>query len=427
MLISHVDIDPDGDTWVILPHLTSPSSWSEEAPPDEDAPLSSEDGDVPPAGADENPTPANEDEQIPEDAIPPEDVPEEEMPVEETPEECPFPEEPEDPSFVEFHFKVSMKHLTLASRRAKAMFAGNYIESQPQDDGLHHWKFEPLFDPAAFKIVMDAIHGHTQKLPKTVTIKTLAAIATVVDDLECQHALCFFVGIWIDHLGPSIPSNVCDDLGHWILVSFVFNNPGLFKSTTRVAIVEGKAAFPSSGLPIRPKIIETIDTKRESLLELLISRPHALLQRISNDTHCDYECISNVVGTLVHEMMSSRIFLPRPCQPFTGLSVSTVAGMIRNFELPGLYHSDAPGGGYYMSVPSGTWLVYRGGSVAHDEKPPLPDCGGVLIPARRKAKKAKKPELGSVKRHVCDLQTLVEEDMEGIKTHVKGLKLSDFV
>ncbi|PHH53314.1 hypothetical protein CFIMG_002050RA [Ceratocystis fimbriata CBS 114723] len=55
----------------------------------------------------------------------------------------------------EIHYLVSKKHLALASRRAQKMFAGDYKEAVPNNtDGLHHWKFDPIFDPTAFEILM---------------------------------------------------------------------------------------------------------------------------------------------------------------------------------------------------------------------------------------------------------------------------------
>ncbi|KAL1898084.1 hypothetical protein Cpir12675_002032 [Ceratocystis pirilliformis] len=59
----------------------------------------------------------------------------------------------------EVHFLVSKKHLTLASRRAENMFAGDFKEAIPNDtDGLCHWKFDPIFNTKAFEIVINTIH-----------------------------------------------------------------------------------------------------------------------------------------------------------------------------------------------------------------------------------------------------------------------------
>ncbi|KAK7415737.1 hypothetical protein QQX98_005650 [Neonectria punicea] len=321
MQVWYAEIDPDGDTLIILPHPPNAGSLDEgnDAPAAFDAPAAYY------APAEEEPLAENE--------PPAEDIP----PAEENPapddvpclvkDEHPLPiEATEEYSNCETHFKVSMKHLTLASRRARAMFTGNYIESQQQADGLRHWKFEPLFDPAAFKIVMDAIHGHTQKLPKTVSM-------------------------------------------------------------------------------------EMIGAEREGLLEVLTTQLHSLIQNISDNVTCEIECRSNIVGTLVHEMMSSNIFLPRPCRPFEGLSLSTITGMIWNFQLPGLYYISSS----RDSIPSGSWIVYR-------EKP-------AHSTAKSPAKKKKKVDslyYGAI-RHKCDLQDLVDSEITNLQTEVEGLKLSMFV
>lgn len=157
----------------------------------------------------------------------------------------------------EIKFKVSMKHLTVASSRAKAMFSGNFIESRPHSDGFRHWKFEPIFDSYAFEIVLHAIHGNTQKLPQSVSLEQLANIAAIVDDLTCQRAMLFFAKAWIDRLGlkMSPPQAVCDDFYRLILVSFVFGEAATFESATRTAIQYATAPLSTSQFPVHPSII----------------------------------------------------------------------------------------------------------------------------------------------------------------------------
>lgn len=147
-----------------------------------------------------------------------------------------------------------MKHLILASPRAKKMFGGNYIEAQPDEFGLRRWKFEPVFDPDAFEVVMNAIHGHTHKLPRAVSVEMLVAISAIVDDLDCAQSLWFFAKTWISQFSPNYYNGTAAD---WILISFVFDEPSLFKSKTEMAIVYGKWPFNHKDLPIRPKIIGT--------------------------------------------------------------------------------------------------------------------------------------------------------------------------
>lgn len=158
-------------------------------------------------------------------------------------------------------FKVSMKHLALASPRAKKMFDGNYTEAQPDADGLRRWKFEPIFDPDAFEIVLNAIHGHTHKLPEEVSLEALADIAAIVDDLDCSQALWFPAKIWIKRF-DSTQHTI--KLPYWILVSFVFNEPTLFTRVTKYAIQNGTGPFHNAGLPIRPEIIGATATQTSS-------------------------------------------------------------------------------------------------------------------------------------------------------------------
>ncbi|KAH7130978.1 hypothetical protein EDB81DRAFT_950399 [Dactylonectria macrodidyma] len=384
MAVIYVEIDPDGDILMILPHFIDLAWWDEDIPPPDD---------------DEEPKEADDDRQS--------------LASEAT----------EEPSTIETHFKVSVKHLTMASRRAKPMFAGNYIETQPQADGLCHWKFEPIFHPRAFEYVMNAIHGQTQKLPNVVSLQSLALIAVVVDDLDCRHALWFFADIWIDHLGASVPDKICSDLCRWILISFVFEKPGPFKSATRVAILESKGPFSPDGLPIRPKMIEMIDAEREGLLEVLIAQLHSLIQRISDGVTCHVECRSNVVGILIHEMMSTKAFSPRPCRPFVALQLSAVTGMIRDFKLPGLYVSRGGRDG----VPTNTWFVCRTKYIYSTTQDPMDDCGDIEI-YMQSTRKERPSTLGRyVGRHECQLQTLVSSEITNLQTKVNGLELSDFV
>ncbi|POR36969.1 Uncharacterized protein TPAR_02850 [Tolypocladium paradoxum] len=148
-----------------------------------------------------------------------------------------------------------MKHLMLASARARAMFRGGYKESELAADGFRHWKFEPLFCPSAFEIVLNILHGQTQKIPDEVTLGTMAEISAVVDDLQCYNAVCFFANTWIEKLRTSLPNEICADLSRWILISSVFDEPELFRDTTWTALLHSTEPIATAGLPICPKLI----------------------------------------------------------------------------------------------------------------------------------------------------------------------------
>ncbi|KAF5690406.1 hypothetical protein FGLOB1_14652 [Fusarium globosum] len=178
-----------------------------------------------------------------------------------------------DESVSELRLKVSKKHLTVASRRAKAMFQRDYHETQKSEvDGFYHWKIEPLFDPEALRMVMKVIHAQAQDLPDEVTLQSIASIAEVVDDLQCHDALSFFVKAWINRLSESVPSRMCDELVQWIFIASVFGLNEKFKHATRMAVMHSKGSIDILGLPMRPDIVDKIEQKRQDLVEDLIAQ-----------------------------------------------------------------------------------------------------------------------------------------------------------
>ncbi|KAF4973830.1 hypothetical protein FZEAL_9209 [Fusarium zealandicum] len=318
------------------------------------------------------------------------------------------PTEDEEPTGLktETKFRVSSKHLTMASRRAKVMFSGNFAESQPNEDGFRHWKFEPIFESSAFEIVMNAIHGHTQKLPTSVTIKTLAQIAAVVDDLECHNALWFPAKMWIDTLKDSLSRAHDSALAGLILVSFVFSEPELFKSATRKAIREGTKPFPSYGLPIRPKIIETMDEDREFAIESFVLELESITKQICQyTTTCIPECKPLVIGAFMQKIVSMKLSTPQPVRPFPGFSCSNIDLSTRQFQLPLLY--------------LGTNLQSRSGFE-------MPKEASVILKERPRGNDLPSHRMeGKLEEHTCDLRNLT---LSGIKPTFKnqGLELSKF-
>lgn len=155
----------------------------------------------------------------------------------------------------DIQFLVSKKHLVLASPRAGKVLEGSFKEATPGEDGLFHWKFEPIFDTKAFETVMKIIHGQTRGISRNISLTLLAQITAIVDDLECHNTVWFFAEGWISQMKDPIPCKICEDLMRWILISFVFEQPKLFTEATATAIRYGTDAIPPFNLPIRPKIL----------------------------------------------------------------------------------------------------------------------------------------------------------------------------
>ncbi|CZR49491.1 uncharacterized protein FPRO_15851 [Fusarium proliferatum ET1] len=244
-----------------------------------------------------------------------------------------------DESVSELRLKVSKKHLTVASRRAKAMFQRNYRETQKSEvDGLYHWKIGPLFDPEALRMVMKVIHAQAQDLPDDVTLQRIVSIAEVVDDLQCHDALSFFVKAWINRLSESVPSRMCDELVQWIFIASVFGLDEKFKQATRVAIMHSTGPIDTLGLPMRPDIVDKIEQKRQDLVEDLIAQLDDLLDNLCSGRSCRVlACRLMMIGALTQQMKNTNLHSPRPARPFHNQSLSSALETVRHFDSPSLY------------------------------------------------------------------------------------------
>ncbi|PON23706.1 hypothetical protein TGAM01_v207353 [Trichoderma gamsii] len=177
-------------------------------------------------------------------------------------------------------FLVSRKHLMLASRRASKVLGGSFKEAVPEEDGLFHWNFEPIFDSKAFEIVMQIIHGQTRHVPEKVNVELLAQIAALVDDLECLDSIWFFAKRWLSHIKNAYAFGPFGDLPKWILISFVFEESEIFKNVTHTIISRSAGAMPTSGLPIRFKILDDINQQRKTVFAHLLDTLQGVQSRL---------------------------------------------------------------------------------------------------------------------------------------------------
>ncbi|KAI3322450.1 hypothetical protein HD806DRAFT_125188 [Xylariaceae sp. AK1471] len=295
-------IDPDGDILVIL---SDPSSIS-------DAVIEPEPVRPEPAEPEATITePGNDEEAQPE------------------PSEAPAPEE--------WQFKASSKHLALASTRFKKMMDGPWREANEiHDDGLRHWVIEE-FNLDAMAIVLHIIHGKNRQVLQTITLKMLVEVARIVDYAECHEAMEVYSSIWIRDLKKTIPESYApypDELLYWICVAGVFHKDKIFESCTRLAILESHIDIPTFGLPILPVIGDKIVERRVHHLDRIFASVYSLLDHLSNNTKCSFECDAMLLGTLT-KSMHANLFNPHPTKPYKSLSVTRAVKVVNNLSVPG--------------------------------------------------------------------------------------------
>lgn len=81
----------------------------------------------------------------------------------------------------ELRFKVSSKHLTLASPYFKKMLEGPYKEANLPCPEVTIEEF----DSEALKILLNIIHGKNSNIPRFLSLDMLAKVSEWVDYLDC--------------------------------------------------------------------------------------------------------------------------------------------------------------------------------------------------------------------------------------------------
>lgn len=118
-------------------------------------------------------------------------------------------------------------------------------------DGLRIINAED-WNEAALLILMNIIHGHTRRAPLAISMEALAKVAAIVDYYKYHEAVELFTDTWIDHLEVEPPLKKSSvDLIHWIFISEVFTEEGLFKRATRRAIQASSALLVATNLSIQ--------------------------------------------------------------------------------------------------------------------------------------------------------------------------------
>ncbi|KAF5626777.1 uncharacterized protein FTJAE_9448 [Fusarium tjaetaba] len=159
-------------------------------------------------------------------------------------------------------FRVSAKHLCLASPVFRRMIQGQFKESEPNEQGLFEIKTSE-WDAEALLIILDIIHGHHSSVPKRPSLEVIAQIGMIADYYDCLEVVRTFfqnwhssMKIWENYsIRPSGSAGVLDLLDPRVL------------STN--ALVE-------TTLPIPAKIFEAINNQRCQIIENLISEIYDL-------------------------------------------------------------------------------------------------------------------------------------------------------
>ncbi|RYN23429.1 hypothetical protein AA0112_g9345 [Alternaria arborescens] len=249
--------------------------------------------------------------------------------------------EPVEPEEESIHYHVSSRHLMLASPVFKrALNKDGFTESVRNEiDGFFHVQASD-WDPEAFLIVLQILHGRNKQVPRKVSLDMLAKIAILEDYYTFGESLDIFTEMWIQELMKvSIPKVYCRDLVLWIWVAWLFDKDQQFKEATTVAIKQSTEALRTLDLPIPAILSDEIDNTRYQAIEFFIEGLHDRLEKYrSTDYVCPYDanwsflCGSFLLGGMMKELSRLGLYQPRPEVPFTSLSFNNLCDLVRDIR-----------------------------------------------------------------------------------------------
>lgn len=151
---------------------------------------------------------------------------------------------------------VSSKHLMLASKVFNSMLSPRFSEgAMLQSCG----KVDiPIFDDdrEALEMVLNIIHGHPKKVPRSIDLVTMTRVSILVDKYDIHEAVEHFADLWIKKLVVKrLPSCMDKTLLPWICIAWVFKKQTVFTSVTRIAKIYSTEKLSTSDLPIPEKVL----------------------------------------------------------------------------------------------------------------------------------------------------------------------------
>ncbi|KAK3938469.1 hypothetical protein QBC46DRAFT_390178 [Diplogelasinospora grovesii] len=336
---------------------------------------------------------------------------------------------PKPSSTPELRIKASSKHLCLASPafRNKLRNAVSGAKTT-QSDGRVHLALEggAGFDPKVVIIVMNIVHGRGSRVPRLVDFETLAQVALLVDKFQLHDAVDVYAERWIENLATlaresaTPPPSYGRDLILWIFVAYVFRRSDLFKAATRVAILQSHGPIRDLGLPIRDKIIRTIDSKRQELVGHALGILHKALDKLrEGKAECAaFRCDAFLLGELIKTLYRHKldVWSGHSTKPYAGVSFAALVGSIGSVQSQ-LRSSSSPAEQLWGNA---LGVQQTQPSAGRKRRGPVQQ---ELTPESSPEPAPLAPPTTSFDTHYCEARKLSETDLDALAEHVEGLDL----
>ncbi|PNP51508.1 hypothetical protein THARTR1_07948 [Trichoderma harzianum] len=190
------------------------------------------------------------------------------------------------------------------------------------------------WDEKALLLLMNIIHGRTSKVPRYIDLELLAKMAVLVDYYQCHEVVAFFSQTWLSSIFIVIPKKGERDFMLRLVVCLVFSEPFNFQLLTKTIIWGSTGPIDSLGLPIKQDIIDALNDSREYAIEMVVAEFLKLRQRLCEDQSCSFECSSIHLGALLKAMSKMGLMDPIPTSPYPGHSLLALEQAIRDIKEP---------------------------------------------------------------------------------------------
>ncbi|GAB1318148.1 BTB domain-containing protein [Madurella fahalii] len=219
-------------------------------------------------------------------------------------------------------FRVSSRHLILASPVFKAALTGPWKEGIKAQNGCLEIEAED-WDVDALLIAMNVIHCRLNRVPLALGLEDLSKVAGLVDYYQLHDAFYLHKLHWIPALKENLPKLYNRELMLWISIAWVFNDDDIFTDTTHVAIQHHTGYLQPLELPIPSTVIDRIVEKRNVTIAALVGALHELIQAFLDESEgCSFECRSILLGALQKQLHNPKPHLHKTRAAMNGLKLS---------------------------------------------------------------------------------------------------------
>ncbi|KAH7269269.1 uncharacterized protein BKA55DRAFT_531926 [Fusarium redolens] len=267
---------------------------------------------------------------------------------------------------LEYRFRVSSHHLTLASPMFKKMLDGSWKESAPT--GTTPTETTPMdktptiveassetldsvtslspvaastseapqvsavreisttgWDVHAFITVLRIIHGCNRQVPQAVSLSFFIDVAVIVDYYECADAVAIAANLWKQtFLGPTkLPIGGKMSI-MWLWITWVFSWPSDFTSAAyrEVRNSEGLDHVDTHDLPVA-MLLEKLEKKRQWALELFCAKLVTLRAELREGrVGCSHKCRCILLGAIDAAEYDMHQELTTSGPPYSEISIA---------------------------------------------------------------------------------------------------------